>query len=126
VGLVKVLLSIKPEHAERIFEGSKKFEFRKAIFKNEEVSTVVVYATLPVGKVIGEFTVGDIIESNPSDVWGRTKRHSGISRKFFDEYFSGRTTAFAIRVENPRLYKRSLELSEVHPSGIAPQSFCYL
>ena len=123
---MKVLLSVKPEHAERIFDGSKKYEFRKAIFKKTGVKTVVVYATLPVGKVIGEFTVGEIIENRPSEVWGKTKLHSGISRKFFDSYFSGRDIAFAIGVSNPKLYTKSLQLSEVSSSGIAPQSFCYL
>ena len=30
---MKILLSIKPEFAERIFDGSKKYEFRKVIFR---------------------------------------------------------------------------------------------
>ena len=37
-----VLLSIKPEFAEKIFNGTKKFEFRKSIFKNTDVKKVVV------------------------------------------------------------------------------------
>ena len=32
---MKVLLSIKPEFAEKIFNGTKKYEFRKSIFKNK-------------------------------------------------------------------------------------------
>ena|ERR1700761_5291819 len=123
---MKVLLSIKPEYAERIFDGSKKFEFRRAIFKNCGVRTVVVYATMPVGRVIGEFTVGGIIENRPSEVWRKTKEYSGITRDFFDEYFTGRTKAFAIEVHNPRLYRKPLDLADVHPTGVAPQSFCYL
>ena len=31
---MKVVLSIKPEFANKIFDGTKKFEFRKSIFKN--------------------------------------------------------------------------------------------
>ena len=31
---MKVLLSIKPEFAEKILNGTKRFEFRKGIFKN--------------------------------------------------------------------------------------------
>ncbi len=123
---MKVLLSIKPEHAQKIFGGLKRFEFRKAIFRKEGVQTVVVYATLPVGKVIGEFTVGEIIENEPATVWKATKAHSGISRTFYDEYFLGRSIAFAIEVQNPKLYAESLDLEDVHPSGSAPQSFCYL
>ena len=30
---MKILLSIKPEFAEKIFSGSKKYEFRRRIFK---------------------------------------------------------------------------------------------
>ena len=54
---MRVLLSIKPEFAELIFKGTKKFEFRKSIFKNSEIKTVVVYASSPMQKVIGEFEI---------------------------------------------------------------------
>ncbi len=122
---MRVLLSIKPEYADRIFDGSKRFEFRKKVFRNQ-VTTVVVYATLPVGKVIGEFTISEIIESEPSKVWRKTKGFSGISKSNFEEYFTGRSKAFAIGVQDPKLYKQSMSLRDVHPRGIAPQSFYYL
>lgn len=32
---MKVLLSIKPEYVEKILDGTKKFEFRKGIFKTQ-------------------------------------------------------------------------------------------
>ena len=38
---MKVLLSIKPEFAEKIFNGTKKYEFRKSIFKNKDVDKVI-------------------------------------------------------------------------------------
>lgn len=38
---MKVLLSIKPQFAIKIFDGTKKFEFRKIIFKNSDIQTVV-------------------------------------------------------------------------------------
>ena len=34
---MKVLLSIKPEFADKIFNGTKKYEFRKEIFNGSEV-----------------------------------------------------------------------------------------
>jgi hypothetical protein len=54
------VLSIKPEYAEAIFSGKKRFEFRRAIFKHD-IKVVVVYITSPVGQVAGEFKVDDII-----------------------------------------------------------------
>lgn len=36
---MKVLLSIKPKYANAIFAGTKKFEFRRSIFKNLNIKT---------------------------------------------------------------------------------------
>jgi len=54
---MKVLLSIKPKYAEMILSGEKKYEFRRAIFKKPGISKVVIYASSPVSKVIGEFEI---------------------------------------------------------------------
>lgn len=123
---MKVLLSIKPEYAFKILNGEKRYEFRKVIFKNKNVSKIVIYATKPVGKIIGEFDVSEIIHGEPSHIWKSTKKHSGITHKFFAEYFNGKKTAFAIGVKNPCIYHKPLELSDILPKGIAPQSFCYI
>ena len=123
---MRVLLSIKPEHAAKIFAGAKWFEFRKAIHKNASVTTVVVYATKPIGKVIGEFSISNVHKDAPHRLWRRTKRGAGISRDFFDEYFADREIGFAIEVAEARLYEDPLDLADVVPSGIPPQSFLYL
>jgi predicted transcriptional regulator len=57
---MKVLLSVKPEFANKIFSGVKKYEYRRAIFKNN-VNRVIVYASSPVQKLIGEFEIESII-----------------------------------------------------------------
>ena len=65
---MKVLLSIKPIFANEIFNGNKKFEYRKSIFKNKDIKTIVVYSTKPIGKIIGEFDIENIIEDSPSEI----------------------------------------------------------
>ena len=122
---MKVLLSIKPEFANRIFDGSKKYEFRKAIFKNPNIKTVVVYASSPMQKVIGEFDIDIILSDAPVDLWEQTQKSSGISEDFFFNYFLNKKIGFAIKVKSTRLYKEPLCLRRnyyVKP----PQSFCYL
>jgi len=89
---MRVLLSIKPEYAEKILNGTKRFEYRKSAPRNEAVRTVVIYATMPVGKVVGEFEVAGVLRESPDALWKQTKTASGITRKFFDEYFSGRSS----------------------------------
>ena len=123
--LMRALLSIKPEYAEKILSGVKKYEFRKAIFK-KDVDTVVIYATKPVGKIIGEFKVKDILRDQPGRLWDKTKEYSGISQSFFDQYFNGRNQAFAIQIKNPFRYNEPYDLKKLLPKGIAPQSFCYI
>lgn len=123
---MKVLLSIKPEYAERILDGEKRFEFRKSVFKNCEVKTVVIYATKPVGKVVGEFEIDRVISGHPQKVWSLTAEFAGISKRFFNDYFCGRETAYAIKVSRAKRYKKPVELDSLLPNGTAPQSFCYL
>ncbi|MCH9270136.1 ASCH domain-containing protein [Pantoea ananatis] len=123
---MKVILSIKPEYAERILSGEKKFEFRKSIFKNKDVDTVIIYATMPVGKVIGEFKVGDILMHTPAELWDKTKSYAGISHKFYKAYFASREKAFAISVKSPKRYILPLSLEDVSPGAKAPQSFRYV
>ena len=123
---MKILLSIKPEFAEKILTGKKRFEFRKVLFRNPNVQTVVIYATMPVGKVVGEFEVGGILSAGPKKLWLQTSEFAGIAHPYFKEYFDGREIGHAIKVGKVRRYKRPLDLTEVLPSGVAPQSFCYL
>jgi predicted transcriptional regulator len=122
---MKVVLSIKPEFAYKIFDGSKKFEFRRTIFKNKEVKSVIVYASSPVQKVIGEFEIGEIINEDLSSLWKITKEFSGISEDFFYNYFSNKKNGFAIKVKKKKKYKTPKCLRkdfEISP----PQSFAYI
>lgn len=120
-----VLMSIKPEFADKIFEGTKQYEFRKVIFKNKNIDRVVVYASFPVMKVIGEFMVGDILEMDINELWEKTAEKSGISEEFFKAYYRGRDKGYAIRIAGVKKYEEPLSLKEtfnIRP----PQSFQYI
>jgi len=123
---MKILLSIKPEYAEKILSGDKQFEFRKSMPKEPGVKTVVMYATKPVGKVVGEFEIEGVLSECPDDLWSLTADFAGISRRFFNEYFSGRETAYAIKVRSARRYDSPIDLDSLIAGGVAPQSFRYL
>lgn len=123
---MKVLLSIKPEYVEKILNGSKKFEFRKSIFKNDNVKSVVVYSTMPIGKVVAEFDIVHILKDTPDVIWKKTSEFSGISRKFFDEYYCGREHAIAIKIGNVRKYDKPMDLKEIGSGITPPQSYRYL
>lgn len=121
-----VLLSIKPEFAELIFMGSKQFEFRRRVFKNRNVRKIVVYASSPVSKVIGEFDIEDILEREIDQLWEETKEYSGIQKEYFEAYFSGKETGYAIKIGKTREYQSPLELEAHFNVKRAPQSFVYV
>lgn len=122
---MKVVLSIKPEFAYKIFDGSKKFEFRKSIFKNKNVKSIIVYASSPVQKVIGEFEIGKIYNDDLKTLWKLTRDSSGISEEYFYDYFSNKEKGFAIQVKNKKKYSKAKCLKSdfnLNP----PQSFAYV
>ena len=124
---MKVLLSIKPEYAQKIFAGEKRHEYRKRIFKKKDVNVVIVYVTKPVGKVIGEFEIAEILEDDPIAIWEKTKRYAGIDKSNYIKYFKGNEKGFALSIKNTIIYQEPLELYEVDPKiKTAPQSFMYI
>jgi len=122
---MKVLLSIKPEFAQKIFNGEKRFEYRKRIFK-KKVSSVVVYCTSPVAKIIGEFYINDILSGSPSELWEKTRSFSGITKSCYESYFRQSKKAYALKICKTILYNVPIEPSDIFEQFIPPQSFRYI
>ena len=78
-----ILLSINPQHVERIMNGDKIYEFRKTQCK-KKVDKIVIYSTSPVMKVVGEADVADVLVDDPQTIWKITEKKSGIEKDFFD------------------------------------------
>lgn len=122
---MKVLLSIKPEYVEQIINGNKKFEYRKRIFK-KNVEAVIVYSTMPVGKIVGEFTIEKIINDSPEEIWNQTCKYSGVSENFFKDYFSKHKEGFAIKIKDFLEYKEPISPKDIFNNFVAPQSYMYV
>jgi predicted transcriptional regulator len=122
---MNVLLSIRPEYAERIFAGQKLFEFRRRLPKHQPV-TVVVYVTAPVMRIVGEFTVEHVLHDTPERLWNLTHQHAGISFEFFCSYFVGRAKAYALRIGAVKRYDQPIEPYEALENFCPPQFFRYL
>lgn len=120
-----VLLSIKPEFAHKIFDGTKKYEFRKAVFKDNSVRRVIVYSSSPERKIIGEFEIDSILNDTPNALWNQTKDYSGVTYSFYKDYFRGYKIAYAIKIATIRIYKCKKNLSDFNIT-YAPQSFMYV
>lgn len=120
----KILISINPEHVAKILSGEKKFEYRTKAAK-KDVDSLIIYETTPVKRVVAEAKILEVLELTPEDLWAETKDQPGISKAFFDEYFQGRSVAYAYRLGEVKVYDSPLELS-FYGIKAAPQSFIYL
>lgn len=104
--------------------GIKKYEFRKSVSK-VPVNKIIIYATSPIKKVVGEAIVENILADSPKNIWQQTKNESGVSAKFFNAYYMGKLQAVAYKLGAVTKYDNPKELSSYGISQ-APQSFIYL
>ncbi len=121
-----IMMSIKPEYAERILNGSKRWEFRKSIPKDiDDCNHIYVYATAPVKKVVCALFIGDILYEEPSSLYELTKNTAGIGKDSFMWYFRDCKKGYAIGIRGKIVFDQPKDLSDF---GIkrAPQSWCYV
>lgn len=121
---MNAILSIKPQFVNEIIAGRKCYEFRKKGFK-KDVTTVFVYASSPICRIVGEFQLGDILEGSPEHIWSLTSKRSGISKCFFDEYFMSHSIGYALEIKSFKQYETPINPYKSIKGFRAPQSFCY-
>ena len=73
----KILISINPEHVANIINGTKKYEYRKIAAK-QDVSSIIIYETTPIKRIVAEAEIAEVIMLPPEELWEQTKDASGI------------------------------------------------
>lgn len=100
------IISIHPRHANAILDGAKTIELRRRIPPLSVGTRLWIYATRPVGAVIGMATVERIVRDDPAQIWLQFGEQSGINRGDFDAYFDGSNIAIGLLLVD---VKRSAE-----------------
>ena len=124
-----LLLSLRPEFAELVFAGVKKVEFRRVRPRVQANEWVLVYVSTPVQALVGAIQVANVIECSPASLWRKVRNDAGISRRQFDEYYVGVSTAYAIVLNAVKLLPEPVTLSrlrQVWPDFHPPQCYRYL
>lgn len=119
------LLSIHPRHANAILDGRKSVELRR-VPVSDDTTHVIVYATAPIGAIVGWFEVAGVDLAAPSRIWNDHRTACGITRREFRSYFEGARTAAAIRVRRSHRLAEPLSLDTLPGVKRPPQSFQYL
>lgn len=125
-----LLLSIRPEHANKIFDYTKKVELRRVRPRLlNEGDLVVVYVSSPKQAVVGSFNVESIVEKPIRELWNEVEQIAGISKKEFSDYYKGVSVGVGIFLKDIRKFSQPVELQRLRnklPNLTPPQSFRYL
>lgn len=119
------LMSIHQRWADAIMDGRKRVEFRKRRLA-PDIETVIVYATAPVSKVVGRFTVERVVSGTPDDIWASFGAVGVIDYADYCSYYEGSDSAVAIVVGDAERFEDPLALADIEPRPAVPQSFAYL
>ncbi|RDZ49572.1 hypothetical protein C5C07_20270 [Haloferax sp. Atlit-4N] len=121
------LLAIKPEFAEKILSGEKRYEFRRTSFRSaQDIDFVFLYSSAPVKKIVGGFSTDRTVEADPQELWDLYNDTAGIDQDRFMEYFEGAETGYAIQVDEAYRFENPIDPDDVFEEFSAPMSFLYL
>jgi len=115
------LLSIHPKYAEAILAGTKRYEFRRVI-PAQPVDRMFLYATSPVGKVVGYFRPGLIVHATTEDIWKMCRSDGMLTKNEFLGYFREAPRKYAIEIRETYAFVHAKELPNKNP----PMNFRYV
>jgi len=128
-----LLLSIKPEYADKILAGKKTVELRRVRTRLEAGDLVLVYVTSPQQILVGSLEVEQVITENfpqkKKDFWEQVKDKAGITHQDFKQYYQGASLGVAIFFKPKNIFNQPIKLTTLKkklPAINPPQSYRYI
>lgn len=117
-----ILISINPQHVEKIMSGIKKCEYRTRK-PNRVVNRMIIYETSPTKRVVAECILEEVLTLPKEELWNKTKDISGTTKERFDNYFKKQeyATGFVIK----KVIKCNKKIID-YGIKFVPQSYTYL
>lgn len=123
-----ILISIKPEFVDLIFNGTKTVELRRSLPKNiAHNSEIVIYASSPIQSIVGRAFVKKIEAGKPRILWQKVGCRTGVSLDHFNTYFDGKEQGYGLILEKIERFQNPISLSFLRDKFdfSPPQSFMY-
>ena len=118
------LISVKPQWASLFFDldTPKAVELRKGSFGKVLIpgDRLLIYATLPVGKVLGSVMVCDRRELPIPELRSITEHLAQVSNEDFDDYYQGKNAGVGVWVDRPELFEIAIALEILKSAGVTP------
>lgn len=122
-----MLISIKTKYANQIFEGTKKYEYRrKSIGEKNCNKRIYVYSSEKDKAIIGYIIVDKIIEGNVDYVLKNTDNENNSDLL---PYFEGCDKCYALKIESTHKFKQPIYLNEIKSNDknfVVPQFYRYI
>ena len=125
-----LLLSIRPEYANQIFDSNKTVELRRVRPRLlNEGDLVLIYISSPTKAVFGSFKVDTIIEKPIAELWEEVEDKAGISSEKFYDYYQGTKIGIGIFLKDIHRFSQPVDLHRLRkklPELKPPQSYRYI
>ncbi len=122
-------MSIRPQYANKIFDGTKTVELRRIKPKMLDSGDLIfVYVSSPVKALAGAFRVASVVEKKLEPLWRAVKDYAGVTRVEFFNYYEGVNSGVAIFIDDVWLLPRPIKLAQLQEeikNFYPPQSFRY-
>jgi predicted transcriptional regulator len=123
-----LLLSVRPEFAEGLINGTKTAEVRRRFSLDVVGSTAIIYASTPTRAVIGEIRIGEAVEVQREKLWEKYGQRLKIAEVDLEDYLDETETPVILEATEPERWGRPVTLAELREStGVEPpQSYRFL
>ena len=123
-----LLLSIRAEFAQRIFDGDKTVELRRRHPRVAAGDYLVIYVPAPFKCIFGVASVERVVEARIETLWRKVRYGCAVTRAEFRTYFAGVAVGYGIVLSRPARLASPLPLDmlrEIQPR-FTPQGYKYL
>jgi len=122
-----LLISIQPRFANAILAGTKTIELRRTAPTLQPEALAFIYSSSPTKALVGWATVEETVVATPTDLWKEHQESAGVTSAEFEEYFSGTTSAYGLRLSTVIRADHEISLTALRTYGLQPpQSWRYV
>ena len=122
-----LLMSIKTKYANRIFAGTKEYEFRrKSIGEKNCYKKIYIYSSGEEKAIVGYIIVDKIINGNLKKIQLLT---NCFNNKDMENYFNGCEECYALHISEHHKFIKPIELEDIksqYKKFVVPQFYRYI
>lgn len=122
-----VLISIKTKYVKQIFNGTKKYEFRKKTIGNDNLNKkIYVYSSKDEKAIIGYIVIDKIIKDSLNNLLIAT---NNIGNMDIINYFKDCNECYAFHIKDYYIFKKIIKLEQLkseYNNFTVPQFYRYI